>query len=386
MSKAPSGGDMLIILAMRFLGRAAPISFWHMAYQGSTIQGLEYHWEAGQSLIGALKCFKFAKWMSFSTVLYLFMIIDGAMLQRASTVVPTTMSSNVSLAVQLAPEIPTGFSGIFINSTQLVSSAVTTATQGYLHQTPMLLEAKGCEDDASCSAKILGPGVSVQDCNNRTWPISKQMWFTPNATWGPYHGKYGRFMMNPAFNILVESAWGSNSSQRESGFLTTGRVDWGLEGGVYTESNCSLVPAVLEYDVQFSGGQVILPSPENGKVVALANNTQRPAIYDPNPIPCTIGSFFDFLEITASANASAVFTIPAIPGDYWSLYPATLDLEAAKYLEFTYDALPLKFRDPGPGVLGMLNEMLFRGGILAGTWSNTTRMIDEGNFLLVSQV
>lgn len=94
------------VSALRFAkGKATPISWWHTAYQGSTIASLESHWEASQSLVGAVSHFKYARWVSCSTVLYLLMIINGAMLQRASTVVPTNVSSEVSLNIQMAPEL-----------------------------------------------------------------------------------------------------------------------------------------------------------------------------------------------------------------------------------------------------------------------------------------
>lgn len=220
----------------------------------------------------------------------------------------------------------------------------------------------------------------MQDCRHKTWPITKEMLFNVNATWGPYHTVYGHFMINPVFQIAVQAAWSYTnvSTKRESGNLITGRASWDKSGGAYVESNCSLVPAILEYDVEFQKGQVTLKSPEEAKVVALANNTIRAPVYNPVELPCTMDSFYSFAEIMVAANASAAFFLPAAPGAYWSLYPGSMDLQVAKHLDLSSGAMSVNFRDPGPSVLGVLNQMLFRGGIMAGSWSNTTKLIDAG--------
>lgn len=73
-----------------------------------------------------------------------FVIIDGPLLQRASTVVPATQSANVTLNLPLPAELPTGFSGGWKNHILEETYVAADVFMDYLHRDPIHLKTSGC--------------------------------------------------------------------------------------------------------------------------------------------------------------------------------------------------------------------------------------------------
>ena len=94
------------------LAQAAPIAWWNKAVEGSTIRDLELEWEAGQSLpravIKCLRAGRFVGLLNIASLATALVLIDGPLLQRASTVRLTTLSTNTHLNISLSPELPRG--------------------------------------------------------------------------------------------------------------------------------------------------------------------------------------------------------------------------------------------------------------------------------------
>lgn len=115
--------------------QALPIDWWYTASRGTTVKELERRWEAGTGVASAvLLGTRYAGKVSIVSLAMALFIIDGPLLQRASTVGPGTRSSNVTLELMLSPEVPTGFSGFEWERGQMPSNIAGTVTQDWLHK------------------------------------------------------------------------------------------------------------------------------------------------------------------------------------------------------------------------------------------------------------
>ena len=71
-------------------------------------------------------------------------MIDGPLLQKASTVVRATQLRPVTLDLRLLPELPNGFSGTIIDGTKLVNFGVQDIAVQYARDEPIVLDVVGC--------------------------------------------------------------------------------------------------------------------------------------------------------------------------------------------------------------------------------------------------
>jgi len=84
---------------------AAPLSWWHTALRGSNLRELERQWEASHSVLLAFKHHYRMGFAGFATILAALMMIDGPLLQKATSVQVETSSSNITLALNLTLEV-----------------------------------------------------------------------------------------------------------------------------------------------------------------------------------------------------------------------------------------------------------------------------------------
>lgn len=126
---------------------AGPVHWWHAALHGQTVQSLERRWQVSRSVVQALFHARHLRLLNVACFAVAFVIIDGPLLQRASSVVRATQSSDISLEIRFPPELPTGFTGL-VTSTQLYeSSAMIFLYRDHVKNRPMSLEMdRSCND------------------------------------------------------------------------------------------------------------------------------------------------------------------------------------------------------------------------------------------------
>jgi hypothetical protein len=105
------------------LAQAAPISFWYKAYKGSTIRELELEWEAGtmfpRAIIRGFRQGRYFNLLTLSSLLVALVVIDGPLLQRASSVHSARVTESIVQNIPVATELPDGFSGVWYINTVL---------------------------------------------------------------------------------------------------------------------------------------------------------------------------------------------------------------------------------------------------------------------------
>ena len=105
------------------LAQAAPISFWYKAYKGSTIRDLELEWEAGtmfpRAIIRGFRQGRYFNLLTLSSLVVALVVIDGPLIQRASSVHSAEVTTPILQTMSIASELPDGFSGVWYVDTVL---------------------------------------------------------------------------------------------------------------------------------------------------------------------------------------------------------------------------------------------------------------------------
>lgn len=284
---------------------ALPIHWWYRAFRGSTIKKLERQWEVGNSFASAIRhSRKHVSNASIASLALTLFIIDGPLLQRASTIGPGTRSSQVTLELMLAPEIPTGFSGYWYEQGFISSPHSLDVVRGWMHKDPIMMDVKGC--DGVCTGTVQGPGVVKSNCTSKVWPITREMLHSPNATWGSWKGldlnNPGLVLYSlPFFQVFVLPL--RYAHQPGGAHLTVGSVSFFDLEGEYTQTRCSLIPAIVEHDISIEGRQVTLSTQENqGRIVDLANNTAAAQWlkFPKQQLPGTLETLISYLAYVSS--------------------------------------------------------------------------------------
>jgi hypothetical protein len=129
------------------------------------------------------------------------MVVNGPWLQRAPSVIVAKQSQVVDIQFSLAPELPTGFSGL-LNPDNIIQQTddVWATYTDWMAKVPMVLPlSPACR--GTYSGKVKGSGVALGHCNATTWSIDSRMWHDPNATWG--EGLHVEWGTNPIFGIGI---------------------------------------------------------------------------------------------------------------------------------------------------------------------------------------
>ena len=94
--------------------QAIPVSWWYRASRGASVRALESHWHTTNTLGGAFLYGKLSL-LTAACIATSFVIIDGPLLQKASTVKLATITNDVTLHLDLRPELPTGISAAYVS-------------------------------------------------------------------------------------------------------------------------------------------------------------------------------------------------------------------------------------------------------------------------------
>lgn len=96
---------------MRFAAlQGVAIGWWNSALNGSTLIQLHQDWKRGNALWNALLAGRETNMMAIACIASTFVVADGPLLQRASSVVPASIPDTpIPLKVTMVPEIPRDF-------------------------------------------------------------------------------------------------------------------------------------------------------------------------------------------------------------------------------------------------------------------------------------
>ncbi|KAK3075557.1 hypothetical protein LTR53_000995 [Teratosphaeriaceae sp. CCFEE 6253] len=370
---------------------AVPISWWSNVARGNTIEELERQWEAGHSVLLALRQHYRMGFTGITTLLVALMIIDGPLLQRSTTVGAATTTKDVTLDLRLTPELPTGFSGFATYRVLTTSGSANRVTEDWRSRAPINLDMPPC--DGACAATVHAPGLIMTNCTSQSWPLTEADMYNPNATWGNWRGqmidKAGSVLHANPFLFIDMTYYPPQYPRRsevvvlEVGALNVGPSADGFTGA-YVDTKCYYVPGILAYNLQIKGTEVTIAKAANqSRPVAVANNTHSLTFDVPasEAQPNTMDALTLYLNSFVATNVSLYMAPVAAPGNSWSMLsisPEYASEAVARYLNYSAPDPGWQLADPTPDIIADMNELLFRAGVLSSSWENATSLIDPG--------
>ena len=124
---------------------SVPISWWHHASKGGSIRTLERHWEINNSVAREIYHSRHLSVLNLACIAVSLAVIDGPFLQRASTVILTRQTTNVTLSLPLPAELPAGFSGYYQYQVLNINAESNATVVEHLHHEPIHLNVPSCE-------------------------------------------------------------------------------------------------------------------------------------------------------------------------------------------------------------------------------------------------
>ena len=376
IATACSNGGLQCALAL-----AAPISWWYKAVRGSTIKDLELDWQAGQcyprAFLNSIRYRRMVGWLSIASLAASLVLIDGPLLQRASSVHSALVFDEIPLNLSVVTQLPAGFSlGVGLDGYQYTADAIEVYLQ-HTRNKPITVDSY-C--NGTCHTKIHGPGYALQSCWDQSWAINRTILTNPNATWGignPFsdeHGHAGAMSGHPLVYSTVFPTWNACDAQdgREPLLLSTGIANYDDCDGHFTFTNCTYLPAVLEYDVTLTGNVLTYQQPtEDSRVLALANDYCS----NDNALATTGLLTLIYPYVTANGSLATWYGIPP-GGTYPPPIPDTTTFSSfsMNYMEQSAgnNRCLMRTHDPRTDIITIMNDLLFRSGAYVGTWKNAS--------------
>ena len=382
-------------LSMRYACiQGVVIAWWHRALRGTTLAQLHYDWRAGTTFPGALSSGRKIGLLGLACLASNFVVIDGPLLQRSSTVVIAPLVDNrTRLNVSIAPEIPSSFSGTWVTNaeedttrlwsmgfndtvpdgTGTTSNRMDLAGGGdditvqmrisYMLETSLNKIVTGCEK--TCKAKIQAPAFAVTACQNHSFPVN---YTRDSHSVNEIYTNADKFIAPSLNEDGIITALGLEAAEIEKAYLFTGFFDGSDCVGTFNYTACTLQSAIGEYDVTIDRGVLSLVNAAYPTIVALANNTQvdRHSWKNKNGArghPSTLAGILSL----ANLKWDSTITFAHQPGDRSQIAAVLTDSPATTAFQRPNDdklGLCQSFSDPHDEVLKDMNELMVRAGAI----------------------
>ncbi|KAK5168607.1 uncharacterized protein LTR77_005916 [Saxophila tyrrhenica] len=371
------------------------VTFWLKAIKGTTLGQLHRDWGFGLYTYKALTAGRHFNLLAFACIAATFVVMDGPLLQRASTVHLSTVDHTFNLSVSITPEIPaywTGTVGFYlmplVESLQFQNHFLPVYYE-FGAGAPMRGAIVGCPSQSTCRALVRGPALAVDNCTSVSEPrdfkslMSKTQAkdFAQGCMWWVNFGPFSRpeedqVVFKQKFSIFN----GTTESFLYETTISDEDVARSCVGHVNTTS-CYMVSAVGEYEVEITDGVVTFAEPPSyPRIVARANNTaltdktvadfQLAINHVDNAINTTLGGIAEGAGLAYYTNEGLVTIpgenreVPSRPGlsPNPSLYTFQHITNYAEMFSSDADCAPA-WRDPRDGIMAKLNELMFRTGV-----------------------
>ncbi|KAF2168507.1 hypothetical protein M409DRAFT_21256 [Zasmidium cellare ATCC 36951] len=359
----------------------AIITWWVRAIQGTTLRKLHYDWEASTNIVSGL----FSKHFSILTatsMCAMVILVDGILLQSATTTVQRSLEMPLKLHAMLAPQVPTNFTGLAAKldvQNDFLSTAINAnfapVWEDWVAQAPIPSPFKGCP--GTCVATVRAPAFSFKGCDvTSTGFVDFAAIAAANGDEDAYPAvcelltdSTGHWCPILSLSTTVSAAAG----ERESIFVDIGIISPEVRNtgaGNFTQRRCTLEPAIGEYQVTLHGNSTVETNALNPTILSLANNTARAESGPLEYINSTLGGIATLADMRYHSDV----LIKIWSNATWLNSPGPFEQSLIENPEFFYSNIgdenpriinaPV-LRDPWDEVLAGLNELMFRAGVLA---------------------
>ncbi|KAL2066023.1 hypothetical protein VTL71DRAFT_2094 [Oculimacula yallundae] len=383
------------------------MAWWRRTLAGGTVKSLEQNYRFGTSLKDALLARKEINIIAVATIgAAIAAMAQGPLMQRSLTTKLSTADSSVSVSVQMADEIPPGFTGINLGSIRqgqgasFYTNEFSSVMKDYTDRVPMQPIISGC--NGTCTGFMRGPGwvpvctmetVPYQYLSNNSETSNPHIRDNIDTETGASVPTQASDVFSIVFNDLPYRADDENNivwmqMQIDVAYASLVQLnDTNADGsrtsmncdGTKTTRSCVLSPALVEYPLIISTLQ--------------ANGSSKSAVVqiDPKPDPFSyktvayqnlslVGDQVTGHSATVTTNGLTLamrqlylsyFTLG--PFDNNSATPLIADVFnpiAATYLTATDEEFvnigntcAVQFSDPTADIMRALNEITFRIGL-----------------------
>ena len=260
--------------SLRFaFSQGVTISWWGKVLGGGTLRELHQHWDYGTSIWASLSAGRNINFIAIASILVTGAIIDGPLLQRASSVRQRTLQSSVPIAASIAPQLPKGYTAVIQGLSEypsILNIPFVEVMQDYTNRVPITSGFEGCDRD--CSLVVRAAGLAV-NCTTTTTSLdyNKNNDAYTNGTWANI--AYEDF---PAFSVRFEWLQDTDDQGLQQTFISmlVGYADTLDCVGNFITNTCTLKSAVAAYHIDIRNTTVTLNNPStNLTIVAISNNT-----------------------------------------------------------------------------------------------------------------
>ncbi|KZF24777.1 hypothetical protein L228DRAFT_281818 [Xylona heveae TC161] len=355
------------------LSQGLTISWWYKALRGGTVGDLHRIWKF-ETLWACICAGRHFNIIALATILVSVAVIDGPLLQRASTVGTSQFSQSVTLDLPIAQQLPTGYTSMMlgrVNYPAVLNAPFAQILQDYSQRKPITVDA-GC--NGTCSTTVQGAGFAI-DCDP---PATSHVNYT-----AMYMLQHQTYDPSPVFNVSLEWSGGNyavtsdpTTATPEQLILSVGYSHTTDCAGDFITRKCVLSEAIVEYPLQLDQRTVSTftnPTPHLN-VVSKGNSTPDVApTYLPNE-NVTLGGFALAGTDMFYTNTGLMFVGAA--GMYQLVGFNTF---ASRYIidPNFYMNCQFAWHDPTDDILDALNEIMFRSALATAPLSDPTVYIDS---------
>ena len=359
------------VLLSYSLRKALDVAWWKKATQdGTSIADLHRQWDFGSSVGKALLAGRHVNMIAIACILCAIAPINGPLLQRASTVTTGLSEKNVEVSLDMAQQLPDGYTG-FISGRQRVVSLLTTNFTAVANAaqmgTPINFTSQGCKGD--CYTRIRGAGFAV-NCTPSTSPFD----LNPQVSKGGSLDTSSQSVANGTRAFGSSIVWDNGSPSVLQ--LGVQYKDKDSCTGDLQIRNCTLQASVVEYPVHIDG---------NTSTISLQSGTQMfdDKIISQTEYPrqgaigaVTLGGMAKALQDAYGSTANLRFagavgyellTTGATANRY-----AIVDDNGANA-----NNCSLSFTDPTEDILAAVRDMMFRTAVAASNSTSTQKVLAQ---------
>jgi hypothetical protein len=348
------------IMVQYALHQGTTTAWWSRALKAKTkIVDLHYSWAAGNSLLAALKSGRNFNFVALASILVAISQINGPLLQRASRVALVEGLSNVPVSVRMAPEVPSGYTGVVAGRSYtptFFTPAFLPVVSDFYSQTSIQLNDTGC--NGICSTTVAGAGFAIS-CSGYNTTVNLTQ---PDGTY-PVLGAPLDDWGLPVF--YTNYGWDLNS-----GNLTIDvqhKPDPGcLSNSTIIVRSCILSTATVKYIVQIDGNQSTVSLPTTSNIYDDEIISDYKIEDDPNSDsgPSTLGGLYLALSDRYNSETNVRWG-----GGIGYTFLSNGSLATQYLLSNSYDSC-LAFNDPTDDLVANARELMFRTAVAAANSSD----------------
>ncbi|KAF8541339.1 hypothetical protein BDD12DRAFT_908713 [Trichophaea hybrida] len=339
------------------LAEGQHIIWWRHALAGGTVGDLHRYWAYGHGFLDAICAGRYTNLMSMARVITTFVVIQGPLLQRASSIELRQSHRPVNITAILATNpLPTGFTGIRTGraaNVAMLTPEFLPAVQEYNHRSPIRFK-NSCPDQGYCNVNFTAPGfdtncITTEEAYNETYTVEG---------------------VGKSFKVLSTSIYtgGRGDSAEWMKVETSYKPKPDLCIGYFVVTKCNLQEAIVRYPVRIENGTILLDpiSYKTNYTVKL-----RPQYTFPSLDRSTLGGI---ALVASSKYGSSVelYRSGAIP--YTLMTTGSVGYEYINNSNSLMVDCSLTWDDPTLDILNGIRELMFRAAIAASN-STTTQTV-----------